>query len=99
MIQKSKAIKSSKLKLHHAYLTEDTDTNIFINDSLTKLQRKLLNDTKLFKNEKKYKYVWVKNGRILLKKDDESRTITIKSRGDLDDVKAKFNIGKKNNVK
>jgi hypothetical protein len=35
------------------------------------------------KNEKGYKYIWIRNGNILLRKDEGSAVVEIKSQADL----------------
>ena len=58
---------------------------IYINEDLTKTARALLWNTKkqLFGI---YKYVWVTNGKILVKKDDGEKSICIKTESDIADL-------------
>lgn len=58
-------------------------TKVFINEDLTKFNRELLWQAKQRKKENLLKYVWVKNGRVLCKKDDEDRTRVIHCSADL----------------
>lgn len=58
-------------------------TNIFINEDLTKYNRELLWQAKQKKKENLLKFVWVKNGRVLCKKDEQDRTRVIHCAADL----------------
>lgn len=54
--------------------------NIFINQRLSFYNSLLLKSTNKFKKENHFKYLWIaSDGKILLKKDDSSRTIHIKT--------------------
>lgn len=53
--------------------------NIFINQRLTYYNSQLLKSITKFRKEYNYKYLWVSDGKILLKKDDGSKTIHIKT--------------------
>lgn len=53
--------------------------DIFINQRLTYYNSQLLKSTSKFRKENNFKYLWVSDGKILIKKDDESKTIHIKT--------------------
>lgn len=53
--------------------------NIFFNQRLTYYNSQILKSTTKFRKENNFKYMWVSDGKILLKKDDESKTIHIKT--------------------
>lgn len=97
-VMKNKSIARSASKLYLKYvdpsLANDNDKKIYVNESLTFQQRQLLRETMILKHDKKYKYVWVANTNILIKKDEKSKTIRIKTRGDLDALR---NNNKSNN--
>ncbi len=57
---------------------------IFINESLTNRLKNLLRLTKLKKRELEYKYVWSRNGKIYLRKDDNANAVLINFATDLD---------------
>lgn len=61
-----------------------TDSKIYVNERLTKNRRTLFSKTKLACKDKPYKYVWVNNVEIMVKKDDGGKTIRIKSENDID---------------
>ncbi|KAF6217213.1 hypothetical protein GE061_001567 [Apolygus lucorum] len=54
-------------------------TRIYVNNSLTQHNRKLLNSCKEFKKNRNFKFLWNRNGRIFLKKDEASAAIHVKS--------------------
>lgn len=56
---------------------------IYINEHLTKVRRHLLYKTKEVAREKHYKYVWINEGDILIRKDDQSKVIRIRELGDV----------------
>ncbi|KAF6214537.1 hypothetical protein GE061_009280 [Apolygus lucorum] len=62
---------------------------IYINHSLTFAKRKVLNLTKTFKREHNYKFVWISNGNILVKKDEREPPILIKSPQDIKKLESK----------
>lgn len=64
---------------------EPEDTPIYVNEDLTKYNRELLWNAKQSLRGI-FKYVWVKKGRILCKKTDDSRTLNITTRADLEAV-------------
>ena len=61
----------------------NVDKRIFINDELTALNRNLLWNAKIKAKEHNWKYVWIKDGRILAKKNDADRPIYIRKLSDV----------------
>lgn len=62
----------------------DGESNvIYFNDSLTFEKRKLLNAARVIKGEKQYTYLWVRNGRIHMRKNQGDRFVVINSLDDL----------------
>lgn len=57
---------------------------IYINCSLTKEKRKLLNAARTARKEKHYTYLWVSNGRILMRKNPDDKAVLIQSQADID---------------
>jgi hypothetical protein len=55
-----------------------------IYDHLTPKQQKLLADTKKFKSDNDYKFCWIKNNTIFLRKTENSQPIMIKEQCNLD---------------
>lgn len=60
---------------------------IFINDHLTVANKLLLSKTKSFAKERGFSYCWVKNCKILLRKDDNSPIKVIKTEANLLNLK------------
>lgn len=56
---------------------------IYVNYSLTKEKRKLLNAAREIKTKKQYTFLWVNNGRIFMRKDPGGEKIVINSDNDL----------------
>lgn len=62
----------------------DADTRkIYIQSRLTPFHLELLRDSRKFKTDNNYKFVWFQNTDVLLKKSDSSRIIRIRSKADL----------------
>lgn len=59
------------------------DNPVFLNDSLSPAKRRLLGQTRQIKRDKGFKYLWLRNGNILLRKEEGSPVIEIKSQVDL----------------
>lgn len=59
---------------------------IFVNEHLTKDSKLLLSSSKLRAKEANYRYVWTKNCRIFVRKDEASPPIPINSMSDLQKV-------------
>ena len=55
------------------------EKNIFINEHLTPTKKYWFSIAKQKKNELNYKYLWTRNGKILIRHDDNSEVITIDS--------------------
>lgn len=54
-----------------------SDDKIFINENLTPRNRELFWQSRMAAKKHSYKYVWVKNGQIFMKKDDTTSKIQI----------------------
>lgn len=61
----------------------DRSKRIYINESLTKENRRIFNICLHFKKNNSYKFIWTQNGKTLLKKDVDSPTIMIANDEDL----------------
>jgi hypothetical protein len=78
-------------------LTENLPDNLKTNklrfsNRLTQYKQNILIEGKKFSkdNKEKVPYVWEKNGRILLKENNEGRPIILHSLSDLDSIKKKY---------
>jgi hypothetical protein len=66
-------------------ITSGPANTIYINESLTQNRRKVLNAARAIQKEKNFAFVWVKNGKIFLRKREGERVIVLTS---LDQVNA-----------
>lgn len=77
-------IKEKKLYTDmNATIQSTNPVNLFFNECLTPYYRRLFYEARRLKIEKKFAYVWVKNGKILLKKTSESQTQVLSSMDDI----------------
>jgi len=65
------------------YNMSSPSESLFVNESLTRTNRSRFNQCLKFKKDNNFKYIWTKNGAILLRKNDGASVITIKSDKDL----------------
>lgn len=66
-----------KRNLSTRHMGMTMDQPVFINESLTKKRRQLFNAARNAKKENKYKYLWVRNGNIFMRKDDGDKVIAV----------------------
>lgn len=59
---------------------------VYVNDHLSVESKKLLNKTKSAANEKRYEYVWVKHGKIHVRKDVNCKPFIIRKETDLNKI-------------
>jgi len=59
------------------------ETNIYINEHLSQFTRELLFEAKQLKEVLGYKYVWVKQGKVMAREDDGSKYVNITSKADV----------------
>lgn len=62
------------------------DTPIYLNDSLSPSRRRLLAQARQLRKEKAYKHLWLRNGNILLRKEDGSPIVEIRTQADLSNL-------------
>lgn len=70
-IKKKKGITSKGIGMAGA------DQRIFVNDHLTRKNKSILRSAKRFKNEHMYQFLWVRSGKIYLRKNDTSPPIHV----------------------
>lgn len=78
-----KAAKSRKPLTTEGFLYGPT-RDFFVNERLTKENRLLFRQTKLRASEHNFRFVWVRDGSILVRKAEKAPAILIRSPGDLD---------------
>ncbi|KAJ0183527.1 hypothetical protein K1T71_001503 [Dendrolimus kikuchii] len=76
----------NKLNLQHLGYT-GTKSAIFVAEHLSPTNKSLHAATRQFAKEKNYKYVWVRGGRVYLRKNEESSYIIVKSTISLENLK------------
>ena len=76
----SRNVRDNFMKNKNKIKKED---RIYINESLTKENRQIFNNCLQYKKKHQFKYIWTKNGKTLLKKNDESKAIMISNTDDL----------------
>lgn len=57
---------------------------VYINEHLTRYYKKLLYETKRKAIERGYKYCWFRNGKLFVRRDDQTPAIRVHSFADLD---------------
>lgn len=60
-----------------------TDTPVYVNESLSPSRRRLLGQVRRLRKERGYKYLWLRGGSILLRKEEGSPVIEVKCQADL----------------
>lgn len=75
--------KVEKRKLNLQDINMLGTTPIFVNESLSPGQGQVLAAARAVKREKGYKFLWVKHGKIFLRKDENSPVIVITDQEDL----------------
>lgn len=77
-------IKREKPKIKTGDISaQGPSTEIYINEYLSPYYKRVFYEAKKIKKDKQYKFLWVQNGRILLKKTQESKIMRIASLNDL----------------
>ncbi|XP_044764463.1 uncharacterized protein LOC123321026 [Coccinella septempunctata] len=64
-----------------------SNNKIYLNEHLTAINKKLFKDARETAKERGYKFTWVQNGSILMRKDVSSRIIHISKPSDLKNIK------------
>jgi len=79
LIRNVKSVKLTADRISSSWQKE----NIYINGRLTKLKRTLFYRAKTAAKEKDYKFVWLSNADILVRKNENTKIIKIKSPQDI----------------
>jgi len=66
-----------------AHNKDHPKAGIFINESLTKINRRRFNQCLRFKKENNLKFIWTRNGITHLRKDEGTPAFAIKNETDL----------------
>lgn len=65
---------------------KNNNFKVFVNDHLTPLNKILLNEAKIFSKEKNFKFTWVKNCNIYIKKETDSDAICVRKICDINAI-------------
>uniref|UniRef100_A0A8D8UC70 FP protein C-terminal domain-containing protein n=1 Tax=Cacopsylla melanoneura TaxID=428564 RepID=A0A8D8UC70_9HEMI len=76
-------IKSSKLYSKLNEIMPNEGAPVFFNEALSPYYKKLFFEAGRVKREKKYAFLWVKDGKILIKKEEKGNTLRLESMEDL----------------
>ena len=69
------------------------DSKLFINESLTAISRAIFNKVKEFKRQHEFKFIWTRQGKILLKKNEsQSETHVFTSLKEFEAFNEKFGV-------
>lgn len=71
------------LNTHDIGLTEAPAEPVYVNESLSPARRRLLYAARQLKNEKGYSFLWIRGGKILMRKDQGAPVKTISHMDDL----------------
>ena len=63
---------------------------IYINESLTPQSRAILTEAKRFRNQNGFKFIWTRNGRVFLRKEEGQRVHIFDSMKELEDFKGSY---------
>lgn len=84
VLLKKRRDKKRDFSTRHLNLATPTDNPVFLNESLSPTRRRLLWQARVAKQDRGYKYIWLRNGNILLRKEEGSPVISIKTLADLE---------------
>ncbi len=62
------------------------DNPVFLNDSLSPARRRLLAQARQLRKDLGYKYIWLRNGNILLRKEENAPVVEIRTQADLNEL-------------
>jgi len=79
--------KSNYKKLNAAVFNKNDKSKIYINETLSSYFRALYTAAKELKKREHIKFLWFKNSRILLRKDENSKVVIVRSFEDLNNIK------------
>ena len=86
IIKKCKELKLTTNKIYNNNNNTNVDKKIFMNDELTAYNRNLLWQAKNKAKDVNWEYVWIKDGRILAKKNESARPIYIRKSSDINSL-------------
>lgn len=84
-IDKEEFLRKRRVKrsLSTRHIGRKDDHQIYINESLSPARRRLHALARAFRKEKNYQFLWVRNGKILLRKEESAPVKVVRSQEDL----------------
>lgn len=73
-----------KRNLSTRHMGLSSDVPVYINESLSPARRRLYALARQEKRQRGYKYLWLRGGRILMRKEESARVVQISSQADLE---------------
>ncbi|KAG8270403.1 hypothetical protein J6590_085783 [Homalodisca vitripennis] len=80
-LMKKRRGKKRDFSTRHLGLTMDIP--VYLNESLSPARRRLLAQARQLRKERGYKYIWLRNGNILLRKEEKAPVVEIRTQADL----------------
>ncbi|XP_046677264.1 uncharacterized protein LOC124365334 [Homalodisca vitripennis] len=80
-LMKKRREKKRDFSTRHLGLTMDIP--VYLNESLSPARRRLLAQARQLRKERGYKYIWLRNGNILLRKEEKAPVVEIRTQADL----------------
>lgn len=77
------AKRRQKKQLSTRHMDLPSDMPVYINESLSPARRRLLAMAREARKQQHYKWIWVRGGKIFMKKEDEGQVIPIRTQADL----------------
>lgn len=84
-IDKEEFIRKRRVKrtLSTRHINRTDDRPIYVNESLSPSRRRLLAMARAARNEKNYKFLWIRNGKIYLRKEENAAVKIVSNQDDL----------------
>lgn len=77
------------LNTHHIGFGDRSADVVYINESLTPLRRKIHTAARALKKEKGYQFLWIRNGRILLRTNEGAKVISLTSIEQVEELRSR----------
>jgi hypothetical protein len=85
-LDKEELLKKRRVKsnLSTRHMNMSMDQTVYINEALTPARRRLLAAARQLKREKNFRFLWVRGGKIFLRKSEGSNVVQVTCQADLD---------------
>ncbi|KAG8255339.1 hypothetical protein J6590_095113 [Homalodisca vitripennis] len=75
--------REKKIDFSTRHLGLTTDIPIYLNNSLSPARKRLLAQARQLRKERGHRYIWLRNGNILLRKEEKAPVVKIRTQADL----------------